>query len=122
MFGYIHVRCDTRFSLLSVFWVFVETLLVVHSLLTCQHRSTAHFQPQSGSGAGCTESCWKQGFIELVLIWAVTIPMSEDEEVLDDYLMRDSFSPTEYMLELIAQNMQKDWSFLSDYSKNSTLL
>ena len=39
--------------------------------------------------------------------------MSEDDQVLDDYLMRDSISPTEYMLELIAQNIQKDWSFIS---------
>ena len=74
MFGYVHVCCDAkesslRFSLSSIFWVFVETLLVVHSLWTsCQHRSTAHFQPQSGSEAGCTESCWKQGVIVLVLI------------------------------------------------------
>ena len=102
MFGYIHVRCDTkesslRFSLSSTSWVFVETLLVVHSLLTTsQHRSTAHFQPQRGSGASCTESCWKQDFIVLVSIEALTIPMSEDEEVLDNFLVRDPISLAEY--------------------------
>ena len=73
MFGYIHVRCDAKVFVEILFVVcllgFVETLLVVHSLLTtCQHRSTAHFPPQSGSGASCTESHWKQGFIVMVLI------------------------------------------------------
>ena len=36
------------FSLSSISWIFVETLLVVHSLLTtCQQQSTAHFQTQT---------------------------------------------------------------------------
>ena len=39
--------------------------------------------------------------------------MSEDEEVLDDFPVRDSISPVEYMVGAYRAEHTKDWSFLN---------
>ena len=90
-FGSIQVRRDTkesslRFSSPSVILGFrwdspccSLTLLTT----TCQHRSTAHFQPQSGSGASCTESCWNTRFHWTGIVQGLTV--SGDDEVLSDF-------------------------------------
>ena len=39
--------------------------------------------------------------------------MSEGEEVLDDFPMRDSISPAEYMVGAYRAEHTKDWSFTS---------
>ena len=130
MLGSIHVRCDTKESSLRCSSSSVILGFRLDSpccspilLTTCQHRIHGTFQPQSGSGAGCTESCWKQGFLVLVLISAFTIPMSEDEEVLEDFPMRDSISPVEHMVGAYRAEHTTDWSLIKwNYSKNSTLL